>query len=364
LVKPLNRCGQRTAYDYSGFNVNDPTQQSAKWAHLPGPSVIFGDTTPSGLSYVLTKRIGATDQYLIFLADKSHVFVSSGRPTAYASWHRISGNDISQSYGKGSELFVHVDPHSIAVSDDINLNLKRAAGVPFPWDQNSELDHYYSGKIWMANDGGVYQSRDGGSTWQLMPGLATLQPNNIAGLAGAGSLPALYMGTGDNYDFFSLDGGSSWENSLNNCADCSQWYSDPAQPNRVFEPRPGWYWNIYINANKGAYPNAGDISQLHSVPIPENSRWYRPIIQTAPGEDPLSDGDYILVNGKQLLRTTNITDIKSSDDWNTKATQQGTDLPSVDIQTIQASGGHTNPVFYVGDSNGLWKWKRNCPARC
>jgi hypothetical protein len=38
--------------------------------------------------------------------------------------------------------------------------------------------------------------------------------------------------------------------------------------------------------------------------------------------------------------------------------QQGPFLPAVDVGTVQASGGHTRTVFYVGgdSANQLWKW--------
>ena len=36
--------------------------------------------------------------------------------------------------------------------------------------------------------------------------------------------------------------------------------------------------------------------------------------------------------------------------------QQGPFLPSVNAGIVQASGGHIDTVFYVGDTNRLWKW--------
>ena len=58
------------------------------------------------------------------------------------------------------------------------------------------------GTIWMANDGGVYVSHDGGQVWQPTVGLETVDPVNLAGLFGLGNAPALYFGCGDNDDFF------------------------------------------------------------------------------------------------------------------------------------------------------------------
>jgi len=87
----------------------------------------------------------------------------------------------------------------------------------------------------MANDGGVYFCDDGGrqeSSWNMAAGLETLDPVNIAGLAGNGSEPALYLGCGDNNDFFTRDGGQHWEDPGSGCGDCDSWFSDTAQAGR------------------------------------------------------------------------------------------------------------------------------------
>ena len=63
-----------------------------------------------------------------------------------------------------------------------------------------------------------------------------------------------------------------------------------------------------------------------------------------------------------------MSQIADPQDWVTTATteasgakvfQQGPDLPNKDVDIVQASGGHDNPVFYVSESKGLkevWKW--------
>ncbi len=227
--------------DFSGFESNN---DRAQWTPLPGPPVYSGSTTPSGNCFVATKA--TSDGFLLFFSDNSHVHVSAGVPTDNASWHRLDGMDASTAHRSGvnqNRLFVHVDPHAIAFSSDFDIRLKRSSESD-PYDKNSELQEHLSGRLWMANDGGVYWCDDGGwneSSWQMPTGLETLDPVNVAGLFGNGNQPALYFGCGDNNDFFTRDGGQHWEDPGSGCGDCDAWFSDIAQAGRVvqFLPRRG-----------------------------------------------------------------------------------------------------------------------------
>jgi uncharacterized repeat protein (TIGR01451 family) len=399
-------CGEGSIWlgDYSGVVPSDPARRSAQWSQLPGPPTYFFGSTPSGEVYAHTKS--TSGGYLLFFADESHVHVSAGTPTSNASWHRLDGRNASKSKQDGdlsNKLFVHVDPHALALSTDFNITLKAATGVSFPYNQNSVLDSFISGRIWMANDGGVYRSDDGGVNWKLGGGLSTLQPFSIfAGVALPGKPPALYFGVPDDDNFFTLDGGATWKDPVSDCGDCGEWASDPALPNRVLEfagrdNPPGF--GVYTNS-PGEYPNAGDSSQRRAVPFPgrcsggatppcpsdqsytgelvsDTAKGYRPVVLTPDGETPPSDGDYILIRRKPsgarvLLRTTKIRSITSAADWDTTATedgpmtkafQQGPDfLPEMSAaNTAQAAGGHANPFFYVSDpdsTRGLWRWTK------
>ena len=170
------KCGGAALWrgDYSKFFQQG---RSGNWERLASPPAYAGGgSTPSGRVYVVTKE--TSSGYLLFLADMSHVHVSAGRPTASASWHRLDGRDASQSKRDndlGNKLFVHVDPMAFAVSPDFEITLK-PSDLPEPFNQNSELDGFLGGTIWMGTDGGVYRSTDGGKTWSLTSGLATLQP--------------------------------------------------------------------------------------------------------------------------------------------------------------------------------------------
>jgi hypothetical protein len=265
------------------------------------------------------------------------------------------------------------------------------AGQPTasPYNLNSVRDSF-RGTMWMANDGGIYRSTDGGMVWQLGSGLATLQPqSSFAGVALPGKPPALYMGVPDNDNFFSLDGGDTWGNPLPECGDCGPWFSDPAQPNRVLEfdrtafdknHIPSASWSLYVNPKSDAYPDPSNASHARfnrPLPLPfvdvtdAAGKGYKPIILTPINEDPLGDGDYILIRRipttikefRVLMRTTQLSAITSAADWSTKAIQQGPAFldEMKDTNVVQASGGHSRPFFYVGDTKGLWRWTSGAP---
>jgi hypothetical protein len=378
--------------DFSRFELNNGR---AQWALLPGPPVYSGVTSPSGNCYVATKA--TSTGFLLFFSDNSHVHVSVGTPTDNASWHRLDGMDASVAHKSGvhrNVVFMHPDPHAIAFTPDFEITLK-PSNQPSPFDKNSELDNHIAGRMWMANDGGMYWCDDGGrseSSWQMPTGLQTLDPINIAGLFGVGSQPALYFGCGDNNDFFTRDGGQHWEDPGSHCGDCDAWFADMADANRIiqFLPRRGPGVFGIIRSDGSAYPNAGDDGSKSFVPSPKKINFnnatklapyaqsdvyllgYRPLILTLATEAPLPDGDLIVVEQALdgtafLFRTTAITSITTLDDWHdaTKAQQIGPQLPigvmnpKVGAIIPQASGGHANPVFYVGDRIGGRVFKLN-----
>ena len=157
-VTPIRLAGEGSLWtaDFSGFEANG----AAQWESVPGPPLYSGATTPSGLVFVQCRPISS--EYLIFFADQSSVYVAVGRPLNSIQWHRLDGRDASFDKRVG-ELFdhtlVHVDPHALVTSADFDLTLKPVVDVPSPYNQNSELDQYLGGVIWMANDGGVRVER-------------------------------------------------------------------------------------------------------------------------------------------------------------------------------------------------------------
>jgi hypothetical protein len=372
--------------DFSQFT---PTSPTAQWTQLPGPPVYFGITSPSGVVFVMAKA--TSTGFLLFFSDASHVHVSSGTPTK-TSWHRLDGEDASaakQAGHHGNIVFVHPDPHGMAFTPDFEIALTPATGVDPPFNQNSVLDQYVGGTLWMANDGGVNWCEDGGrdaKSWQWPLGLETLDPVNIAGLFGLGNTPALYFGSGDNNDFFTRDGGAHWGDPGSNCGDCDAWFADVAQADRViqFLPRrppddtgPTGYIGVVRSGDSSQYPDASPQGSKifipstraisfdpikHLAPYASSGlvlRGYRPIIKTLATEAPLPDGDYVFMDQnldtgvRTLLRTTSISAIAELSDWAdpTKAAAIGPAVPgSADI--VQVSGGHFAPVYYVGDASG------------
>ena len=394
-------CGEGSIWlgDFSGFAVSDPNRHVATWSQLPGPPVYWGVTSPSGNTYVNVKPIGTG--YLTFFSDRSHVHVSAGRPTS-GGWHRIEGLDASQTapphppHPYCNDLFMHVDPHAMAMSSNFFLTLQAPApDTPAPYNENKVAGANSAGDLWLANDGGVYHANGALSNWQPANGLSTLAAINIAGLAVKGYAPALYFGTGDNDDFYSVDGGASWKNPQWDCGDCDPWFADPAQVRQVmtFGGRvPGGGFQVYTNTTKypevEPHPQDGTVRAHWVCPTDCNAvssywiRGYRPMVLTPAGTDAPATGDYVIIGTKSngaraVFRKTNPEPIDTPTDWENpnKAVQYGPDLPSCGtalaadcIDVVQASGGHTAPVLYAGDpasgpNDGgrshamtLWKW--------
>jgi photosystem II stability/assembly factor-like uncharacterized protein len=388
-------CGEGTVWlgDFTNFNTSDPAHQSATWTQLAGPPAYWGGSTDSGNVYIETRPEGKS--YLLFFSDRSHVHVSAGRPTT-GGWHRMEGKDASQTAPPNpycNQLFVHVDPHALVTSPNFSLSLQPpAADIPPPFNQNKVAGPNSSGDIWIANDGGIYHANGAVPNWSLAAGLPTLAPINIAGLSIPGRAPALYMGTGDNDDFFSLDGGATWGDPISGCGDCDPWFSDPAQPHLVISftgRETGGGFAVYTNP--AGFPNAarnpGDGSQRARWVCPTDCnavsnfsiRGYRPMILTEPRDTAPADGDYIIIGTKQnaaraVFRKTNSVVMTTAQDWedSAKASQYGPDLPACPgnahcIDVVQGSGGHSAPVVYAGDpgvgpNDGrihaltLWKW--------
>ena len=381
-VTPIRLAGEGSMWtaDFSGFEANG----AANWEAVPGPPLYSGRTTPSGLVFVRAQQ--TTSGYLLFFADLSSVYVSVGRPLNSIQWHRLDGWDASADARAGQlfeHVLVHPDPHALVASADFDITLKPATGVSSPYNQNSELDQYLAGTIWMANDGGVAWSDDGGASWNPSNELPTLDPINIAGLAGIGGAPALYIGTGDNDSFFSPDGGTTtWRDSASHLGDADAWFADPARADWVlqFAPVSRGGPGIFI-IRGGPYPDASNSANFHGVPLPKTNnctsgfvlRGYAPLVRTLATELASPDGDVIVIGNRSdgvrvVFRTQAISSITDPSQWEDPAHAQQVGPPLPDpapgmvVGVVQASGGHQNPAVFVSDTVSLWSLDRVAQA--
>ena len=385
-------CGEGSLWlgDFSKFDTK-ATSPTASWTKMEGPPVYWGGSTPSGRTYVKVQE--TKSGYLLFFSDRSHVHVSVGRPQAGA-WHRLDGDDISATYRTwqknpkiwGNRLRMHVDPHALWVSADFDFTLKAPTGVPAPYDKNRELDKCLGGEIAMANDGGVYASTDCGKTWNAAKdGPDTIIVVNLAGLTDAYVSPALYFGTGDNDDFYSLDGGGTWADAIGTCSDCDRWYFDAADPEIVYElgypGRKGPFLRVYRSPS-GGFPDAGRTgnARLAFLPYPQptffddfDTAQSRPVVVPLAGEAPLADGAFVIIERqtdgtRRIVKAnaaTNLPDMKHwtsaqiSQYWSThgNAWTPILTLPAAatNARVLQVAGGQRHPTFFVSDGTRLWK---------
>lgn len=359
--------------------------QPARWTRLPPIPLDYPGVTDSGGSFVVP-HVDEREQLYLIASDRRTVHLAFGEPATSADWVRIEDANC------------HVDPHGLAVSR--RFARQRPGGTKPP----------ALGRILLANDGGAVTSTDGAKRWTIGQGLATLGLVNVAVNPRQPKLPALCFGTGDNNGFSSADGGTRWETQdyVGGDNDCA--FADPRQPRRllVFAPRDDN--KLYAYASGSGAPDASfGTSDRRKVPYPPRlaadstpvgrrrgsifvsnfvNLGYRPLVLTPANEVPPAELDVVTVRYAPteafLMRTTRLAGITSPDDWvsaatadgpGVKAFQQGPVLPSPNITVVQASGGHADPTFYVGDLDDpldprfdipalgrVWSWRRGQPA--
>ncbi len=342
-------------------------------SQLPGPPV-FRDSN-SGNVYVKVHDLGFGN-FQLFFADHNHVFVCNNYPVSASSWNNLNANNAFDWDTDPHERWrVHEDPHAIAFSSDFEIGLT-PVNKPFPFDQNAKVS-FARGKLWVANDGSIYRSDDGGKTWTVGNALANLSPMNIVATAKAGQNPTLYSGTGDNDDFVSTDGGTSWKNAFGECGDCDMWYADPSDQTQVLaiKDRATSLW-IYKDPN--GKPDAVANNVIVKAPCNNGKsninsgyglRGNRPIILRIGNET--TDMNVIVIKRindttQQLVRSDNLSLIQQESDWfdGTKIKNIGPALPyktcSNTLAVCQASNGKSNTVYFVGDplcEHKMFKWK-------
>ena len=340
------------------------THQSI-WEPVVQPSL--GDQDSGNVFIAATQR--GQGNLLFYGPQRSTAYVGPLDPVSPSDWRQLDEDNS-----------VHVDLHGIFLSGDFEATF-----------ENGDY-HPVAGTVWLLSDGGIYRSTDGGKHFQAAQNVKTLSCVNVAGVAIEGMGPALSLNTGDNDGFYSMDGGASWtsQNYGGGDNDCS--YADPLAPSLMLVFTPRWDGSVTLYKNpQGGLPDATKwTTQGHVVPGPPQGsgrpawnavsnfglRGSRPIVLTRPGESVPGDGDYVFIRFKTdqqavLLRTQSLLDIETND-WDTLATtpfegqrvyQQGPALHAADVSVVQASGGHTGTVFYVGGNaqRDLWKWTEGMP---
>jgi hypothetical protein len=380
--------------DFSMFDASG----AATWTQLASIPIGYPGTTASGADYIVP-HVDPEGRFFLFASDRRTSNVFEGEPTSDSDWKRIDAG-------------LHLDPHNLVLTPNFQMptasgfmpltkseklinmspvaSALRGPGIPGDNDDPPPLPEP-TGIAYVVNDGGVYRSNNGGLSWFQGHGLTTLGLVNLAVLPiQKGKEPGICTGMGDNSGFFSPDGGATWRTQDYVGGDNDACFADTRQPSRliVFAPRFGM-GEIFLYVDPaGNIPNGAiGTNQRTRIPGPptppsSNRGWNavsgpfnsgnRPIILTTSGEEPLPGGDFIIIiyfgQDAILSRTTKLDQITDPNDWITNATADGPNvkvfkvgpiLPQNNINVVQASGGHSAPVYYVGnpDSNKrLWKW--------
>jgi hypothetical protein len=354
--------------------------QHSNWTQLVLPNLLIDPATQdSGNVFLVSTQTGRGD-LLFYGAQRSAAWVGPLEPTAPSDWHRLG--------------FGHVDLHGFLLSPDFEAQIANGSYQPG------------TGTLWMLSDGGIYRSTNGGFNFSPADEAATLSCLSIGGVAIAGKGAALSLNTGDNDGFYSMNGGQNWSYQQYGGGDNDCAFADPLRPHAivVFTPRwdtagnfvgarHGQTVSVY-QTQPGNLPDASatghDRKAVTGPPtVPDNepsrvvwnaSSFYgeqgsRPIVLGLAGETAPAQGDYIFILNPNdanpvLVRTHNIFDIKHRFEWVTTATGpgqganvflQGPPLPEARLGVLQASGGHADPVYFVGGNGNLWTWRAGAP---
>jgi hypothetical protein len=385
---------------WKGVYSEPPQPTPGIWTTFP--PLPGNPRTASGGAFVLAHR-NDDDSLSLIVSDARTVHAGSETVAQTSDWIRVE-----------DETTCHCDPHGLALTPDFQL-----AALSGP-------DH---GRAVLVNDGGAVASTDGMHSFTNATNLSTLNVVNPG--VNAGPLAtALTFGTGDNEGFSSSDA-SNWKTQdyFGGDNDCS--FGDPRQAARMilFAPRSAPAADtgenhdgaIFLFASTNADPPDTSLGSpvKRRVPGPPAAidptsnppdgpiiGWtavsnyfnygYRPLVLTLAGEAPRTDSDLVVIrytgtigtDPVLLLRTTALSTVTQSSDWVNTGSAEGDGLPVFQVGpalphplmgTVQASGGHDRPTFYVGNgapisqqsvsSPGLWKlapgtasWQQIVPA--
>ena len=377
--------------DYSQFPFGS---QTSSWDTINLPQVLTdiapGENSQDSGNVFLVATAKNRGDLLFYGAQRPFAFVGPVGATAASDWHMLDPK-------------VHFDLHGLLLSPDFHAAISGGKYQPG------------GGTVWLLADGGVYRSTDGGTHFPQAKNIKTLSAVNMAGVAILGHGPAISLNTGDNDGFFSADGGQTWsyQDYGGGDNDCS--YADPLRSHSMLVLTPRWDTSAHnvgardgqtvtvYETTPGSLPNAAiHTTMRHVVPGPPLlpagvkfvdiwnagsfycSQGNRPIVLGLAGEKAPDQGDYVFVLNPDtrpvLVRTQNILNIASRNEWVTTATGagqgsnvflQGPPLPAPlnnpvfalpNLGIVQASGGHAATVFYVGGDGTLRTWTAGAPS--
>jgi hypothetical protein len=367
--------------DFSHFPFGD---QTSSWSPVVVPALAANPSSQdSGNVFLATTQKNRGD-LLFYGTQRPVLFVGPLFPNSAADWHQLDPH-------------VHFDLHGVALSPDFEASFSNGSYHPG------------TGTIWLLADGGIYRSTNGGGQFTLAKNAKTLSTINIAGVSIQGQGPALSLNTGDNDGFYSMNGGANWTYQQYGGGDNDCSYADPLRPHAMLVLTPRWNLQgstadgtrnsqtvTVYQTSPGHLPNAtGNTSDRHIVPgpplLPPNvpftdlwnagsfycNRGSRPVVLGLSREPAPAEGDYVFILNPtaqpQVVRTQNILDITSRNEWVTTATGpgqgahvflQGPPLPNAGLGVVQAAGGHANTVFFVGGDGAsqLWTWRAGATA--
>jgi hypothetical protein len=337
---------------------------TSQWESVPLPNM---GQQFSGNVFVAATQPGHGNA-LFYGPQRSQAFVAPLDPASASDWHALDSQHT------------HVDLHGIFLSPDFEATFQDGSYQPS------------AGTVWMASDGGIFRSTDGGKNFHAAGSISTLSVVNIAGVALEGNGPVISLNTGDNDGFVSRDGGQSWhpQDYGGGDDDCS--WSDQLRPQSILVFTPRWDEHaVFVGSGLGqtlALYEAGhgelpDVSSSGHRPMiigpplsAGRSLWnassgfairgYRPIVRNMPGDDPGQPGDYIFIrffgnftfpdgntlpnNLAVLLRARNVRDITKRTDWDTPGGWRVEKHPRL-LGDLTADG-HADIVGF-GDA-GVW----------
>lgn len=382
-------CGEGSLWlvDYDKSNATHP---AGNWTQLPGPPV-YQILWGSGSGHTLVRTVATSRGHLVFFTDGDTLHVAEGAPAA-SGWYRLDGTSMAETHHLGAKrpnISVHADPRGLAVSEGYDVELARS-DLPPPRGLMSELKQCIGGRVWLSTDGGVYSNETCGQIdrhtdrklWQQTEsGLNILWSLNVAGATGSrltASIPrAFYTGTTHDDDFVTVDGGKSWKSPAGACGDCDVWLGDLYQRRRILQinPRGDNQKGVLsvFEATTNVPPDANQVKLRteYNYPVGARSltlssnviRGSRHVIQSMPGTTPPADGDYLLIVGRsgsrRLLRAHDSVDTAAADRG---FVQVGPVLPA-NVMVVQASGGHVDPTYFVGNGTSIWRLDRNAAGQ-